>query len=49
MLVDAYSRHHQVQEKLFIQIRDFINRTLNPKEVVVAIDCTHMCMQMKGV
>ena len=48
-VVDAYSRRLQVQERLCIQIRDCINRTLNPKGVAVVMDCAHMCMQMRGV
>tara|TARA_B100001250_G_scaffold381811_1_gene374435 strand:+ start:27 stop:590 length:564 start_codon:yes stop_codon:yes gene_type:complete len=48
-VVDAYSRRLQVQERLCIQIRDCINRTLNPKGVAVVMDCSHMCMQMRGV
>ena len=48
-VVDAYSRRLQVQERLCIQIRDCINRTLSPKGVAVVMDCAHMCMQMRGV
>lgn len=48
-IVDAYSRRLQVQERLTIEIRDCIQRTLNPKGVAVVIECSHMCMQMRGV
>ncbi|MCE2712413.1 MAG: GTP cyclohydrolase I FolE, partial [Cryomorphaceae bacterium] len=48
-VVDAYARRLQVQERLTIQIRDCIQRTLNPKGVAVVIECAHMCMQMRGV
>jgi GTP cyclohydrolase I len=48
-VVDAYSRRLQVQERLTIEIRDCIQRTLNPKGVAVVIECSHMCMQMRGV
>lgn len=48
-VVDAYSRRLQVQERLTIEIRDCIQRTLNPKGVAVVIECAHMCMQMRGV
>lgn len=48
-VVDAYSRRLQVQERLTIDIRDCIQRTLNPKGVAVVIECSHMCMQMRGV
>ncbi len=48
-VVDAYSRRLQVQERLTIEIRDCIQRTLTPKGVAVVIECAHMCMQMRGV
>lgn len=48
-VVDAYSRRLQVQERLTLEIRDCIQRTLNPKGVAVVIECSHMCMQMRGV
>ncbi len=48
-VVDAYSRRLQVQERLTIEIRDAIQRTLAPKGVAVVIECAHMCMQMRGV
>ncbi len=48
-VVDAYSRRLQVQERLTIEIRDCIHRTLNPKGVAVVIEASHMCMQMRGV
>lgn len=48
-VVDAYARRLQVQERLTIEIRDCIQRTLNPKGVAVVIEAAHMCMQMRGV
>lgn len=48
-IVDAYSRRLQVQERLTIEIRDCIQRTLEPKGVAVVIEASHMCMQMRGV
>jgi GTP cyclohydrolase IA len=48
-VVDAYARRLQVQERLTIEIRDCLQRTLNPKGVAVVIECSHMCMQMRGV
>lgn len=48
-VVDAYARRLQVQERLTIEIRDCVQRTLNPKGVAVVIECSHMCMQMRGV
>ncbi len=48
-VIDAYSRRLQVQERLTIEIRDCIQRTLEPKGVAVVMECCHMCMQMRGV
>lgn len=48
-VVDAYSRRLQVQERLTIEIRDCLNRTLKPQGVAVVIEASHMCMQMRGV
>ena len=48
-VVDAYARRLQVQERLTIEIRDCVQRTLEPKGVAVVIECCHMCMQMRGV
>ena len=48
-IVDAYARRLQVQERLTLEIRDCIQRTLNPKGVAVVLECSHMCMQMRGV
>jgi GTP cyclohydrolase I len=48
-IVDAYARRLQVQERLTLDIRDCIQRTLEPKGVAVVIECSHMCMKMRGV
>ena len=48
-VIDAYSKRLQVQERLTIEIRDCIQRTLEPKGVAVVVECCHMCMSMRGV
>ncbi len=48
-VVDSYARRLQVQERLTIEIRDCVQRTLNPLGVAVVIEASHMCMQMRGV
>lgn len=48
-IVDAYSRRLQVQERLTLEIRDCIERTLHPNGVAVVLECNHMCMQMRGI
>jgi len=48
-VVDIYARRLQVQERLTNEIRDCIQNTLNPVGVAVVIECSHLCMQMRGV
>ena len=48
-VVDAYARRLQVQERLTIEIRDCLQKNLSPKGVAVVLECSHMCMQMRGV
>ena len=48
-VVDAYARRLQVQERLTIEIRDCVQRVLDPQGVAVVIEASHMCMQMRGV
>ena len=48
-VVEAFARRLQVQERLTMQIRDCIEKTLNPLGVAVVIEAQHMCMQMRGV
>ncbi|RLD25391.1 MAG: GTP cyclohydrolase I FolE, partial [Bacteroidetes bacterium] len=48
-LVDAFARRLQVQERLTNQIRDCLDKVLQPKGVAVVIEAQHMCMQMRGV
>ena len=48
-VVDAFARRLQVQERLTNEIRDCIQNTLNPLGVAVVVECSHLCMQMRGV
>jgi GTP cyclohydrolase I len=48
-LVDLYAKRPQVQERLTTQIADAINRFLEPRGVIVVIECEHLCMTMRGV
>ncbi|RLD83957.1 MAG: GTP cyclohydrolase I FolE, partial [Bacteroidetes bacterium] len=48
-VVEAFARRLQIQERLTMQIRDCIEKTLNPLGVAVVIEAQHMCMQMRGV
>lgn len=48
-VVDAFARRLQVQERLTNEIRDCIEDTLKPMGVAVVMECSHLCMQMRGV
>lgn len=48
-VVEAFARRLQLQERLTMQIRDCIEKTLSPLGVAVVIEAQHMCMQMRGV
>lgn len=47
-VVDVFARRLQVQERLTIQIRDAIERVLQPAGVAVVIEAQHLCMMMRG-
>jgi len=48
-VVEVYARRLQVQERMTHQIMEVIQDTLHPMGVMVVIEATHMCMQMRGV
>jgi GTP cyclohydrolase I len=48
-VVDAFARRLQVQERLTTQIKDCIQKTLDPLGVAVVIEAKHLCMAMRGV
>lgn len=48
-IVDAFARRLQVQERLTTEIRDCIENTLKPLGVAVVMECSHLCMQMRGI
>ena len=48
-VVDVYARRLQVQERLTTQIKECIQKTLDPLGVMVVIEAEHLCMQMRGV
>ncbi len=48
-LVEGYSRRPQVQEQLTVQIAEAMERTLDPRGVMVIIEAEHLCMSMRGV
>ncbi|GAA2430686.1 GTP cyclohydrolase I FolE [Streptomyces macrosporus] len=48
-LVEVFARRPQVQERLTTQIADSLMRILEPRGVIVVIECEHMCMTVRGV
>jgi GTP cyclohydrolase I len=48
-VVDIFARRLQVQERMTLQIKECIQKTLNPLGVMVVIEAQHTCMQMRGV
>jgi len=48
-VVDVYARRLQIQERMTTQIKDCIQRTLNPLGVMVVVEAEHLCMKMRGV
>lgn len=48
-LVDVFARRLQVQERLTDQVADAVMDVLDPLGVGVVIECTHLCMAMRGV
>ncbi|MDQ0788377.1 GTP cyclohydrolase I [Streptomyces sp. B3I7] len=48
-LVDVYARRPQVQERLTTQVADSLMEILEPRGVIVVVECEHMCMSMRGI
>ena len=48
-IVDVFANRLQIQERLTTQIKNCIQKTLNPLGVMVVIEAQHTCMQMRGV
>ena len=47
-VVDVFARRLQVQERLTLEIRDAVERVLQPEGVAVVIEAQHLCMMMRG-
>jgi GTP cyclohydrolase I len=48
-IVDLFAKRPQVQERLTSQIADAMQDILDPRGVIVVVECEHLCMSMRGV
>ena len=48
-VVDCFARRLQVQERLTVQIADFLMDNLRPKGVAVVVEASHSCMTIRGI
>jgi GTP cyclohydrolase IA len=47
-VVDGFARRPQVQERLTSQIADAMVERLDPRGVIVVLECEHLCMTIRG-
>jgi GTP cyclohydrolase I len=48
-VVEHFARRLQVQERMTVQIADWLEEELQPKGVGVVLDAEHFCMTIRGV
>lgn len=48
-VVEYFARDLQIQERLTMQIADWLQRQLEPKGVGVVLEAEHLCMSLRGV
>jgi GTP cyclohydrolase IA len=48
-VVEMFARRLQVQERLTVQVADWLERELSPKVVGVVLEAEHLCMTLRGV
>jgi GTP cyclohydrolase I len=48
-VVELFARDLQVQERLTVQVANWLQENLAPKGVGVVIEAEHLCMSMRGV
>jgi GTP cyclohydrolase IA len=48
-VVELFARDLQVQERLTVQIADWLQERLDPKGVGVVLEAEHLCMSLRGV
>ncbi|HSE83954.1 MAG TPA: GTP cyclohydrolase I FolE [Thermodesulfobacteriota bacterium] len=48
-IVEVFARRLQVQERMTVQIADFLDDILRPDGIAVVAEAYHLCMAMRGV
>ena len=48
-VVEHFARGLQVQERLTVQIANWLDETLAPRGVGVVLEAEHLCMSIRGV
>jgi GTP cyclohydrolase I len=48
-VVEMYARRLQVQERMTVQIANWLEETLDPRGVGVVLEAEHLCMSLRGV
>lgn len=48
-VVEHFARDLQIQERMTIQIADWLERELEPKGVGVVLEAEHLCMSLRGI
>ena len=48
-VVELFARRPQVQERLTVQVADWLTGRLHPRGVGVVIEAEHLCMTLRGV
>jgi|SRR3954463_16601424 GTP cyclohydrolase I len=48
-VVESFARRLQVQERMTVQIADWVEEYLQPRGVGVVLEAEHMCMSLRGV
>jgi GTP cyclohydrolase IA len=48
-IVDMFAKRLQLQERLTVQVADYLMERLEPKGVACVVEATHLCTMMRGV
>ena len=48
-VVEIHARRLQIQERMTADIAESLNRTLEPRGVMVVVKAEHLCMTMRGI